>query len=212
MKKCALLLFGISYSEYDCRKNLKYTINYNNSFDNYQKHIYKYFHDKGYLIDVYFSTNISNKEEQDKLIEKYKPLEYSFIENEDNRTLSRNRKFINVIKLCLNKNIIYDNILITRFDLLFQKDFEKSNIKLDKFNLVSILERDNLICDNFYILPFSKLKQFYEIAKKNISNSFHKIKNEIEKIENPEFINYILDERVHIHKLSFYKICRNNML
>ncbi len=120
---CIVVVWNFK-SEYAYRKNFKYTINYNNSFDNYQKHIYKYFHDKGYLIDVYFTTNISNKEEQYKLIEKYKPLEYSFIENEDNRTLSRNIKFINVIKLCLNKNIIYDNILITRFYLLFQKDFK----------------------------------------------------------------------------------------
>ena len=131
------------------------------------------------------------------------------MENEGNRHLSRNKKLLNVIELCLNNNVDYDLILITRFDLLFQKDFSKSNIKLDKFNLVSILEMDHLICDNFYLLPFSKLKKFYEIAKKNVHKSFHCIKQDIEKIDNKEFVNYILNEKKGSCSLSFYKIVRN---
>tara|TARA_X000000950_G_C13642170_1_gene548050 strand:- start:98 stop:667 length:570 start_codon:yes stop_codon:yes gene_type:complete len=184
-------------------------INYEDSYDNYQKYIYKYLNDKGYSIDVYFSTNISNNDEHKKIIKKYNPIRYSFIENEKNKELSRNKKLVNVIELCLNNNVDYDLILITRFDLLFQKDFEKSNIKLDKFNLVSILEIEYAICDNFYLFPFSKLKQFHEITKKNINESFHFIKDDIEKIDNKEFVNYILNEKTNIENLSFYKIVRN---
>ena len=209
--KCALLLFGMSFCKYKHwhSREGELQINYKDSYDNYQKYIYKYFHDKGYSIDVYFSTNISNNDEHKKIIKKYNPIRYSFIENEKNKTLSRNKKLLNVIELCLNNNVDYDLILITRFDLLFQKDFEKSNIKLDKFNLVSILEQEHLICDNFYLFPFSKLKQFREITKKNINNSFHCIKNDLEKIDNKEFINYILNEKNCISNLSFYKIVRN---
>lgn len=208
--KCALLLFGMSFCKYKnwySKKNMQ--INYKDSYDNYQKYIYKYFHDKGYSIDVYFSTNVSNNDEHKKIIKKYNPIRYSFIENEKNRILSRNKKLLNVIELCLNNNVDYDLILIIRFDLLFQKDFEKSNIKLDKFNLVSILEKDHLICDNFYLFPFPKLKQFHEITKKNINKSFHNIKDDIEKIDNKEFVNYILNEKKSIGNLSFYKIVRN---
>ena len=207
--RCAILLFGMSYCKYRHWTNKQLQINYRDSYDNYQKYIYKYLYDKGYSIDVYFSTNISNNVEHKKIIKKYKPIRYSFIPDEKNINLSRNKKLLNVIELCLNNNVDYDLILITRFDLLFQKDFEKSNIKLDKFNLVSILERYHLICDNFYLFPFSKLKKFYKITKKNINKSFHHIKNDIEKIVNKEFVNYILNEKDFIAKLSFYKIVRN---
>ena len=206
--KCALLLFGMSFCDYDHWYSGKVRIDYKKSYDNYQKYIYKYFHDKGYSIDVYLSTNISNNDEHKKIIKKYNPVRHSFIKNEKNKHLSRNKKILNVIELCLNNKVDYDLILITRFDLLFQKDFEKSNIKLDKFNLVSILERNHLICDNFYLFPFSKLKQFHKITKENINKSFHNIKDEIEKIDNKEFVNYILNEKKNIRELSFYKIVR----
>lgn len=207
--KCALLLFGMSICKYKHWTNKMYQINYRDSYDNYQKYIYKYLNDKGYSIDVYFSTNISNDDEHKELIKKYKPIKYSFIHNNINKRLSRNKKLLNVVQLCLNNNIEYDLVLITRFDLLFQKEFEKSNIKLDKFNLVSILERNHLICDNFYLFPFSKLKQFHELTKKNINRSFHYIKDDIEKIDNKEFVNFILNEKKRISRLSFYKIVRN---
>ena len=76
----------------------------------------------------------------------------------------------------MNNNIEYDLVFITRFDLLFQKNFNESNIQLDKFNLVSKLEHPKLICDNLYIFPFSKLKQFYTIVELYINCSLHKIK------------------------------------
>lgn len=219
---CALLLFGMSFCEYSHWSiETPLQINYINSYNNYKKYIYKYFYDKGYSIDVYFSTNASNNEEQNKIITKYNPVKYSFVENEESSTLSKNnklesstlsknKKLINVIELCLSNMVNYDLVLITRFDLLFQIDFEKSNINLNKFNLVSTLERDNLICDNFYLFPFRNLKQFYEITKKNINKSFHFIKDDIEKIDNKEFVNYIFNEKNRfIHQLSFYKIIRN---
>ena len=56
-------------------------INYMNSFSNYQKYIFKYFQEKGYQIDVYFSTNMMTDEEQKELIKTYKPVSYSFNKN-----------------------------------------------------------------------------------------------------------------------------------
>ena len=146
-----------------------------------------------------------------KIIKKYKPINYSFIDNGKNNLLSRNEKILDVTNLCLNSNINYDLVLITRFDLIFQKKFDESNIQLDKFNLVSILEKNNLICDNFYLFPFSKLKKFNDIIKNNISKSFHNIKNDIENIENKEFVNYILNEHCLVKRLSFYRIHRNKL-
>ena len=208
--KCALLLFGMSLCEY-VNPNLqkKVQIDYNNSYDNYQKYIYKYLHDKGYSIDVYFSTNLLNDDERKKIIKKYNPVKYSFVENGENKYISRNKKLISVIELCLNNKVDYDLVLITRFDLLFKKDFEISNIKLDKFNLVSVLESKGFICDNFYLFPFRVLDKFYEIIKKSINKSCHKIRGDIEKIQGKQFINFILNEYKLIENLSFYKIVRN---
>lgn len=208
--KIALLLFGMSYCEYThwySKKKLK--INYMNSYDNYQNYIYKYFYDKGYDIDVYFTTNILSDEEKNNLIKKYKPVKYSFIKNKKNKILSRNEKLVNVIELCLNNNIKYDLVLVTRFDLFFNKDFSKSNIILEKFNLVSVLENNNLICDNFYLFPFYLLEKFYIIVKKNFKISHHLIKKDLEKINGTAYINYILNEKKIINQLTFYKIVRN---
>ena len=83
-------------------------------------------------------------------------------------------------------------------DILFQKDFSNSNISFDKFNIVSILEEPDYICDNFYLFPYKYLIPFSGIIKKD----YHMIKDEIEKSGCP--INYILNERGD-NDLLFYK-------
>jgi len=114
-----------------------------------------------------------------------------------------------VIELCLKSNIKYDLVLITRFDLLFQKDFNNSNIQLDKFNLVSILEKPNLICDNFYLFPHKYLEDFLKIINnKKINTSHHYLKYDIEGINGKDFVNYILNNNKGIGRLEFYKIVR----
>jgi hypothetical protein len=207
--KLALLLFGISKQQNHkyWRQGLKISIDYNLSYNNYKQFIFDFFKKKGYDIDVYFATNILNDEDRKNLCEKYNPVKCSFIENA-NHTISRNNKLDNVIDLCLDSGILYDLILITRFDLLFQKDFNKSNIQLSKFNLVSVLEKDHLICDNFYLFPYKYLTGFSKVVKKNITISHHFIKKDIESMLPDNPVNYILNERCFIRLLSFYKILR----
>ena len=56
--RLALLLFGLSkhsYEHWDMKKIN--TCDYKTSYDNYQEYIFNYFKQKGYQIDVYFSTN-----------------------------------------------------------------------------------------------------------------------------------------------------------
>jgi hypothetical protein len=56
--KLALLLFGLSKSgDYYHGKNTSYVVDYERSVENYKTHIYKYFEEKGYEIDVYIATN-----------------------------------------------------------------------------------------------------------------------------------------------------------
>ena len=209
MKKVALIFFGLSYHKYfNHWTGGNFLVNFRNSYENYQKFIYSYFHKLGYEIDVYFCTNILEKEHLIELLNMYKPKKYSMIENYDNIFKSRNTKLSSAIKCCLDSNIKYDICLITRFDLLFQKEFETCNINFETINIVSILEKPNLICDNFYLLPYRLLEEFYKLIENNIETRFHDIIEPLSKISE---INYILNENVFVAELSFYKIVRTQI-
>lgn len=215
--KLALILFGISleinrYWQYGAL----YSIDYNNSYDNYQRYIFDYFKGKGYSIDVYISTNNLNSENDiAEIIDKYKPVKYRIADDNDNGEddkdyiISRNKKLESAIDLCIEGGGEYDLVLITRFDLLFQKDFADSNIQFDKMNIVSVLERPNLICDNFYLFPHKYLKDFQQVIRKCANINHRNIKNDLEKIAP---INYILNENRDISELSFYKIAKTSYI
>jgi hypothetical protein len=210
--KLAVLLFGMSKCEYrHWHNNIKYSIDYANSYENYKKFIFDFFIKKGYDIDVYFTTNPLNDEDKKEICEAYKPIRCSFVEEDPygNNDTNRNNRFNQVIDLCFESGIHYDLILMTRFDLLFQKEFDKSNIQLDKFNLVSILEVPNGICDNFYLFPYHYFQSFSTIVKRNLNKSLHWIQGELYDSLGKSSVNYILNEHCQISELSFYKIVRN---
>jgi hypothetical protein len=210
-------LFGISleinrYWQYGAL----YSIDYNNSYDNYQRYIFDYFKGKGYNIDVYISTNnLNSKNDISEIIDKYKPVKYRIADDNDNGEddkdyiISRNKKLESAIDLCIEGGGEYDLVLITRFDLLFQKDFADSNIQFDKINIVSVLDRPNLICDNFYLFPHKYLKDFQQVIRKCANINHRNIKNDLEKIAP---INYVLNENRDISELSFYKIAKTSYI
>ena len=209
--KLVLILFGISleinrYWQYGAL----YSVDYNNSYDNYQRYIFDYFKGKGYDIDVYISTNKLNSENDiAEIIDKYKPVKYRIADDCEDYIISRNKKLESAIDLCIEGGGEYDLVLITRFDLLFQKDFADSNIQFDKINIVSVLERPNLICDNFYLFPHKYLKDFQQVIRKCANINHRNIKNDLEKIAP---INYILNENRDISELSFYKIAKTSYI
>ena len=198
--KLALLLSGISLEiNKHWQYGTSYSVDYNNSYENYQKYIFEYFKNKGYDIDVYISTNILPEKYKEDLLYKYNPIKCNFLETiEEDIQLTKKYKIDDVVNLCIKEGKEYDLILITCFDILFQKDFSNSNISFDKFNIVSILEEPDYICDNFYLFPYKYLIPFSGIIKKD----YHMIKVEIEKLGCP--INYILNERGD-NDLLFYK-------
>ena len=89
----------------------------------------------------------------------------------------------------------YINIFMIKdiqLTFIFQQISQMMNIKNNKKNItqldilsqkINICQeiKNYLICDNFYLFPFSKLKQFHKITNENINTSFHNIKDEIEK-------------------------------
>ena len=209
--KLAVLLSGMSKMENYTHHhgNRKVTIDYEKSYENYEEYIFNYFKNIGYDIDIYFTTNMLDDQNKKKIYGKYKPVKCNFIENKKNVIISKNEKLADVINLCLDSNITYDLILITRFDLLFQKKFDESNINFNKINIVSILEQPHLICDNFYLFPYECLKEFSDIVKENLNNSLHWLQGPLYRKFGTESVNYILNENSSIPGLSFYKIVRN---
>lgn len=159
---------------------------------------------------MYISTNNLNSDDDiAEIIDKYKPVKYRIADDCEYYIISRNKKLESAIDLCIEGGGEYDLVLITRFDLLFQKDFADSNIQFDKINIVSVLERPNLICDNFYLFPHKYLKDFQKVIRKCANINHRNIKNDLEKIAP---INYILNENRNISELSFYKIAKTSYI
>lgn len=214
MGKAAILLFGISYleqySHWHRSHTHPYIIDYQHSYQNYQTHIFDYFKQMGYECDVFLATNESNKKEE--LVKDYQPVRITFPENTGSSVRSRNSKVTSVVESCLNycteNNEEYDLVLLTRFDLWFKKDFQTANIQLDKLNLVSKLEKGDLICDNFYLFPGKVLQQFLVVLRKNAKRSHHKILGQFMEICE---VNFILGGRRKIHQIPFYDIVRQKV-
>ena len=209
------MLFGISYLENYSKKKYKGSIDYKRSLKNYKKYIFEYFEHKGYSIDVYISTNEISEEVKKQLMEDYKPIKIitnrliTERKRKFNNYKNRNFKFKNLINLIDNYND-YDNFLITRFDLLFQIDFKDVNIKFDKLNIVSILEKKNCICDNFYLMSNINFVTFKKIINdKGIVYHSHRLKKQLEHNFD---VNYLFNEFKSVGKLTFYKIVRDKVI
>lgn len=212
MKKLAIVFFGFHYQIYHNYNTKKYIlVDFEKSVYNYNKYIFEYFKNNGFQIDIFFSTY--NSEKNNILLKIYTPKKYIFHKNIINdRHVSRNMHFRNGLKLVIdyqnNNNVIYDNILITRFDLEIKIPLEKTNLKLDKFNIVSeIIDKKSgkeLIDDNFYIITKNDLFKLYKLSF--YDKSFHNIKKKLQKNFN---INYIFNEKKDIVDLSFYNFIRN---
>jgi hypothetical protein len=208
--KLALLLFGNSKFEY-VRNGTSHLseVDYRKSVNNYKKYIYGYFERLGYEIDVYLSTNAMSADDKRELLETYKPKGVAYLEHAPGSSAyyCRNAKLNTATDLCLASGVAYDLVFVTRFDLLFQKDFAEANIALDKFNVVSLVSRENLICDNVYLFPHSFLRPFSIMAKLNIHKNFHTMEDALRTQYGD--VNFMWNESgKEIAELDFYKIVR----
>ena len=214
-KKLALVLCGYHYFQgipiiYFENGQL---INYENSLENYKKYIFEYFNSLGYDIDVFISSYNSIKEKE--LLEDYKSVAYKLTEPITNwsshvKYRSKNKILIDGIKLVLNYKEKYDNVLITRFDIIFLKKFSSCNINLNKFQLISTCLRkkdDIMIDDNFYLFPYEMIDPFLDIMEKTIDIQDEYKYKYLKKLN----IKYILYEvPIGIHNLTFFKIVRQD--
>jgi len=233
-KKLALLLYGISYDEnHRYYTNKKIVIDYKNSLDNYKKYIMAYFEKNNFEIDIFICTNENKK--KPNIIDDYKPKGCLFIKDncsemkkyyqnnlQEILDIKKNRKHqhheryyytnikkLKVLELCKDyskKNKVkYDNIILTRFDLNFNIDFNEAKINYGMFNIISMLEKPDIIDDNFYLFPQNSIDDFIKILKNNLCEWGHTYKKYFEEIFD---LNFIYNENKNIKYLSFYNIVR----
>lgn len=205
--KIAVCLFGISYIEnFDHWRNKKIDIDYRNYLINNKENVYDCFENS--FIDFFISTNKNSY--MNDIINYFNPKKHKFTDLIMNRTLSRNTHFNNVLKLCKEYNEEYDIIIVTRFDLYFEKKISEYVIDLTTMNITSELI-NNQICDNFYLFPYKYIDHMIALTSEPLvkNTSYHLLKRRLMKIFGK--INYFEHELKTIQGIKFYKIRKINV-
>jgi len=203
--KLAIGLFGIHYiSKLNHWMGWKNGVDYRKTYTNQSNLIYSKFQTK-----YYSATYYSDIEKE--LLSNYNFSNISFanIDNSSsNSFIKRNTIFKNTVKLILDNDTDSDLVLLTRYDLGFKGGFDLFNIDYNKINFLCGNRSGNdsdLVDDNFYIIPKSLLKYFYETineATENISSHlYHKLFKDY---------NFMINGWYYSHENPFYEITRVN--
>lgn len=202
----ALLFFGIHYQEnmyINSKLSYPHRIDFNYYVRNIQEKFINYFK-QFYNIDIFISSNESSQ--QNNLIKTYQPKKY-YLSNSNGRNSKIKKGLQLIIEYMKEKRIMYNAIAIIRLDIYFMKNFVlNQNIFMNKLNLVSILEQEHLIDDNFYLFPINYLYNMYEIfctCTDRTKDEAHHLKRLFDKYFK---INYICNENTFVENLSFFKL------
>ena len=123
------------------------------------------------------------------------------------------------MELCRSYHKTYTHVILTRFDLIFNDKFSESNIDYERLNFVSILEAPNLLCDNFYLFPYSLLDAFIKVANEKLNKTdiyYNKDRIYCMHYYMKQFkrhfknFNFIKNENRRVAFLSFYTIKRHD--
>jgi hypothetical protein len=193
-KTVALCLAGNSYKK---NHNTLYLKNTTINFKTYASNI-KFFYKDFKDIDYYLVTN--NSEKIDDLKQTYNPTKLILSEKD------KLGKIVEILEYLRDTKNIYDFISISRFDIYYMNDLR--NVNLNKMNIMSILEHDDLICDNFYLFPYKFIHVMIDIFKNATKyTTFHIPSHGLKNIiEDKIGINYLKNEFVSVQELSSYYI------
>lgn len=199
-------LSGISYRDnYNRYVNIDVCVDFRHSYNNYQEKLLNHS-----AVDCYISTYNHNLVKE--LLEFWNPQEYILVNDRKfvgDKTLSRNMNLINVCRLIVNaqksRGRPYDKVILTRFDLLFEKNFTDLPVNMDCLNITARCERDPLIDDNIYIMHGSKLNDFYEIVNNAWRSSCHTLFNEFHKKIG---VNFLHEGNYHVIGNPLFKIVK----
>ena len=203
--KLAIGLFGIHYiNELNHWMGWRNGVDYRKTYTNQSDLIYSKFQTQYYSATYYSDT-------KNELLSNYNFSNITFKEvdnSSSNPLIKRNTIFKNTVKLILDNDTDSDLILLTRYDLRFKGGFDLFNIDYDKINFLCGNRSGNdsdLVDDNFYIIPKSLLKYFYETineASENVSSHlYHKLFKDY---------NFMINGWYYSHENPFYEITRVN--
>jgi hypothetical protein len=203
--KVAVGLFGVHYIDnLEHWANWNVCINYKNTFENNKEKLYNKII-PSYYSSTYYSDKLLN------LIDdyKFKSIQLQHIDNkvEFNRNdnwKKRNKRFKETIKLILDDNIIYDYVILTRYDIQLNDYILELNVDFNKINVVCKAKSGDdysLIDDNFYLLPYSELKGFYDTISKIDETIWGHSYNRF--INN---FNYLIDGSYYSHEIPTYQL------
>lgn len=210
-KRMLIIFAGLHYNVTQCYNQKTDTIDTSNPVDfrqyvkNIKNTLVNDFEKKGYAIDFGIATN--NSPYLNELVDAYKPC-ISVIQDNATRLHKINEIIVQVCNEIEQERVKYDLICITRVDIYFMNNFD--NVDVNKFNVVSVLETDNLVDDNLYIFPVKYIRQFAsligEIENNNVNNNrliLHHAKERFHKLFD---VNYIKNEHVRVPNLTFFKL------
>lgn len=209
MRSVAVCLFGISYKEQYNHWNFgNKSIDYRFSLENYRKHIFSRMNN----YDVYYSTYdndmISQMEKDFEMlngkIEKNGVIEGLGLSS----LLQRNEMILKFEQMLKDKK--YDWYLFTRFDLLFNFNFDDFKYDTEKINVLATLESPDLICDNFYVVSHKKINDFFGWMSNKYINA--KNRHDVRFFGGHLNINILTGEKGKLVKdLQCYKIIRKSI-
>jgi len=205
MNQIAVILSGLHYKPKHNSFFFTKDIDFRLHETNIKEKIFNYF-GKDKKINTFIATNDSPI--LDELKKTYDPVKLITTDK------PRNPKLCMALKSAIDyrdeNKIEYDMVVFTRFDIMYNITFNENNIKKDKLNIISVLEYDAVICDNFYAFPGKFLDKFYEIymnahelGRKYCSIVQHGLRYIFEQTFP---VNYVLNERRGVGGLSSYKI------
>lgn len=194
-KSIAICLFGIHYQD-NYRHHRLGNININfQKYTNNIKNLFKDFKTK----DYYIVTN--NSPIQNKLYNNYDPKIILYTQG------GRDHKVLTILKYLRDRDDKYDFVAISRIDIFYMIDLY--NIDTEKINIISILEKPDLICDNFYLFPYKYLDKMINIFQNIKGYSTHNkipshgLRNIFQKTMG---VNYLKNENTDVWNLTSYYI------
>lgn len=172
MKRCAVILKGISYMEqYDRggKIGIKY-VNYKDYLENNKKYIFDDLKNNNHEVDIFLYTY--NSIMNDEILKDYNPTCYEFIEYNDNLDRNKAQPLNNInsinmfYKYADDNNIKYDFVIFTRFDLKFSYGITKFGFKQGKLNIGNTNDVENKgICCDLIISSQELLEQYKKCSE-----------------------------------------------
>ena len=206
----AVGLFGIHYiNQLNHWMGWNIDMDYKNCYENNKNLLYNNLNCEFYS-STYFSEKIN------ELLNDYKfnSIKLQHIDNKveidvGNNWSKRNKRFKETIKLILESNIKYEYVILTRYDIFFNQNPFQLNVDYSKINVICKAKcgnNDGIIDDNFYFMPYNKLKEFYNqinlIDEKICAHEYNSY------IDN---IHYLIDGKYYSHEIPTYLLLRKSL-